>query len=298
MVGSRDRMQQGLSWLLLPSFFACSHVDIAGTLVAESQDGGAQASAADAGAAAVATTEESDSESASEGVPCDGVSHWLTYSQVDLVSLTTLGLSDGLREEVELLFVDEHCTYWVRHAGTAEDVRTGVLDAEQAQELWDDLGANVWAGLQGQHGTASSGTVRVVQDRTEELVCLGECESPDVDARVQAVFALATAWVERLYPQGARFDGGVIAFGVPVGELPLVTIGWPLDTPMAEFFGSAFSAQEETGVRLEGEEADRLREMKRQAVDLNATLGPVVIAEDLAGDTYAILIQEAGPTLP
>ena len=293
MRSSRDRRQRALAWLLLLGLFACSQVDVAGTLTAESAEGEGRSGAAGTGLEPV----PSDAEPGSEGAPCDGVSQWLTYSQLDLVSLATLGSSEGLPEEVELLFVDEDCSFWVRHAGTADDVRTGVLDASEAEELWSELGLEAWVGLQGQHGTPSSGTVRTIRDRTEELTCLGTCESPDVDAAVAAVFSIATEWVLRLYPRGVRFDGGVIAFGVPVGELPLATVAWPLDTPLQEFFGPGLSAPEE-GIHLEAEDAEQLRQMKLQASSVNAAFGAVVVAEDLANARYAILIQEAGPTLP
>ena len=259
---------------------------------AQTDDGDAEPAATDA------LADDSESEPPADSPLCDGTSTWLIYTQLTYLSLPVLELTEDLPELAELLFVDEQCNFWVRNSAAGEAVRTGVLDAEQAEQLWSDLGADAWTELEGEHGTFNGGMHSRIRERTDELECWGDCATPEVDAAVEAVFALASDWVERLYPRGTEFDLGVIVVGVPVADLPYAVVKWPLDTPLDEFFDSAPASTWDVGVRVEGDDAELLRQMQEQASDLNPLLDDVLIVEDAAGNRYVILIRQAPPALP
>ena len=306
--GEASAMGQTTRWLasaLLLGSLACGNVDVAGTLSA-APDAAVVSSDVDSGRAAVDSNSVDDASpthdpnavvdtSAAESIPngsCDELPESLGYSHLTpLVTASLLALVEDstLPQELlaqEHLFVDASCTYWVLQAGGIE-VRTGVLDAAQAEQLWADLGAETRAGLAGEHGTATSAATRELWGPDDRVTCFGSCEQPEVDARVEQLFTLASEWTANLYDLGNPYDGGVAVSGVqlPIPELPVEAAQWPLSTPLADFFDNAGP------VHVEGPEAELLRQMKEQA---DPTLGGVVLAEDGAS-LYALVIQEAFP---
>lgn len=280
----------GPSLLLL--LWGCGNVDdVAGTWM-DDRD----ATFVDAGLAALQTDASPDqqtAEAAPETPLCDGQSQWLAYTLTTHLTAPLLTLDEDLLQTQELLFVDAACTYWVEQAGTGE-VRTGVLDAAQAAKLWGDLGPTGRAGVEQEQGTVGSPMVRTVQDNAGLVTCLGDCTEPEVGSRAEQVFSLASEWTALLYQQGGAYDGGVVVAGVPVTilDVPLTAVPWPLQMSLSEFFASNGT------VRVEGQDANLLRELKQQALELGPVVGELIIAEDAVGDRYALLVQEAVPPLP
>lgn len=229
---------------------------------------------------------------------CHAIDDWLLYARVDLLAVPELELLGDVPSTLDLLLVDDECTFWVRNAAAGRDVRTGQLTAEQAAELWNVLGPAAREGLPSEQGRADSQALELLQDPSSALVCFGECAGAETDVRVAELFDLARGWTADLYQEGALYDGGVLVLGVPVPGLPLAPVAWPLTEPLAEFFSEPGATALDSFIRVEGEEADALRELQGQAEEQDPALAPLILTEDAEGDRYLVLIEEAGPSLP
>lgn len=155
-------------------------------------------------------------EQASDGLTCEQGSEWLLFLHADLVTLSSREESAVMLNALEMLYVDEDCTFWVLGSSLGDEIRTGALDAAEAEDLWMDLGTDARAGLSHEEVTSRVGTIWMIQDSTDQLSCLGECDSERVDVGVGRLFELAGQWVITLYERGEVFAGSVEEIGLPV----------------------------------------------------------------------------------
>jgi len=220
MAGDRRGSRGSLSSLLVVALLACNYVDIAGTLAGQAGQGGTDQGGMPA-AGGYSGTSASDSKDGdadgglpSQGLTCARGSQWLVFMQAD--PLATLELSEAAADALELLYVNEDCTFWVLDSSRSEQMRTGTLELAQAQELWADLGTQARADLPRDEGTPGIGPVWVIKDGTDQLACVGQCVSESVDAGIRSLFEAAGHWVQDLYAQGEPFEGNADDIGLPV----------------------------------------------------------------------------------
>ncbi|MBN1610999.1 MAG: hypothetical protein JW940_30490 [Polyangiaceae bacterium] len=215
MVGDRRRFGGSLFSWLGAAWLACSNVDIAGTLEGEAEQGGTLPAAGQAGTSSVDREDyDAGGRLPSQGLTCTEGSQWLLFMRAD--PLAVLEPSEAIPDALELLYVEEDCTFWVVDSTRSGQIRSGTLERVQAQELWSDLGTDARAGLPRDEGTSRIGPVWMIKDGSDQLECLGQCVSESVDAGIRDLFETAGRWVQDLYVQGESFEGNVADIGLPV----------------------------------------------------------------------------------
>jgi hypothetical protein len=150
------------------------------------------------------------------------------------IPLGLISESEFFRSELgsRYVYVSGECDYWVltQPEGKLDRTHAGRLSPDEADELADDVGYDEFSTLEGVYVEqgAADGSAALFYDGRDVIACYGSCpESPE---GVQSARDSLTPWIERLWDQGAEYDGAV---RLVVNRLDRFdTAVWPLAWPL------------------------------------------------------------------
>lgn len=222
------------------------------------------------------------------------------------------------------LRVDGHCRYYAYQGMRPDPVVTGMLSGEEATQLAADVEYAGWPLLDGL--TATGGTadnaLEQLYDGKHALFCARGCrwgaapQDEEAAARLTPWFDAADEWRQRLLERGTPLQGDV-RLAIELKEDIIHSGGyleWPLAEPIETFLvagnsdfeeaagpdesPAAESASVSDGILFQGEDAERLRTLRAEALR-TATPGAITegwIAIDAPGEMfYEVVVADALP---